>query len=182
MDKKKLRQIVRNRRKFITKEQSIVAGEYLLMHIKSLIDSATKISIYHACYGEISLSPVIDYALANGKEVYQPIATHQSKILSFERIYTSKEFPMFAPEDYELNQEIKCYNLDLIIMPLIAIDHIGHRLGQGGGYYDATLSNLSNRPVLCGVGYQWQMFENVPTDSWDVPLDYFVSEQKIYRF
>ena len=62
------------------------------------------------------------------------------------------------------------------------MDKSGHRLGQGGGYYDSTFGKLTPRPIMCGVGYEWQLRDVIPSDEWDVPLDYFVSDQHIYKF
>lgn len=182
MDKVSLRREVRIKRKEITVEETIIAGEQLLIQMRNLLEKYQKIAIYHACNGEISLEPLIKYALNNGKEIYQPIATKTSKILRFERMKSSAPTDIFVDEGYELYNEIKCYNLDLVIIPLLAIDKDGYRLGQGGGYYDSTLENVIHRPILCGVGYEWQMYDAVPYDSWDLPLDYFVSEQRLYKF
>lgn len=182
MDKKILRQKIRNQRKDIPAQDALQAGQFLLRQLIELVNTNAKIAIYHACGGEIDLQPIIEYCLAMGKEVYQPIAWLNDRAMRFERIYSSCHQPMFVGEDYELKQEIKCYNLDLVILPLIAIDRQGYRLGQGGGYYDTTFANMHQRPVLCGVGYEWQMQDSVPRDEWDVPLDYFASEQRIYKF
>lgn len=182
MDKKILRQKIRNQRKVITAQDALIAGEFLLKQLIDLLNASHKIAIYHASAGEIDVQPIVEYCLSNGKEVYQAIAWKTVREMRFERIYDSQPQQMFVDADYELKQEIKCYNLDLVILPLIAIDNHGYRLGQGGGYYDTTFASSEERPILCGVGYEWQMQDSVPCDEWDKPLDYFASEQKLYKF
>lgn len=181
-DKNILRQQLRTQRKEYSLIDSLRAGEKLLQNLTILLNKVNKIAIYHACAGEISLKPVIEYLLAHGKAVYRPVAIHSSKILRFEQIFDSADLPMFVTEDYQVTHEILCQDLDLILMPLLAVDLDGYRLGQGGGYYDATLSTVTNRPILCGVGYAWQLLNSVPRDEWDIPLDYFTSDLSLRKF
>jgi 5-formyltetrahydrofolate cyclo-ligase len=72
-------------------------------------------------------------------------------------------------------------SLDLVLMPLVAWDPAGGRLGMGAGLYDRTLAPLTNlaaanRPLLVGVGFELQRAEQLPRDPWDVPLDAIATE------
>lgn len=72
---------------------------------------------------------------------------------------------------------------DMFILPLIAFDMKGHRLGYGGGYYDRLLaqpSYSSSRRI--GYGYDFQKVECLPSEPYDVTLDYVVTETALYRF
>jgi 5-formyltetrahydrofolate cyclo-ligase len=94
---------------------------------------------------------------------------------------------IFAEPDYIPTDSIEWYNVDLIILPLVAIDRRGYRLGKGGGYYDTTLNAIrylqGDRPKLCGIGYSCQIYSgNLPVAEFDVPLDYFVSEDGLISF
>ncbi|MEO7786828.1 MAG: 5-formyltetrahydrofolate cyclo-ligase, partial [Sphingomicrobium sp.] len=73
---------------------------------------------------------------------------------------------------------------DLVIVPLLAIDHAGNRLGQGGGHYDRTLPELREKGArVIGVGWTMQMLEiALPADPWDVPLDAFASPDGLVEF
>lgn len=64
--------------------------------------------------------------------------------------------------------------LDVLLLPLLSIDKHGYRLGYGGGFYDRLLT--VNPPLLIGVGYHAQLSTALPHDSWDIPLDGFLSE------
>jgi len=182
MDKINLRQEMRLLRKNILAKEVYAFGEKLLLNLQELVARHNKIAIYHACHGEISLEPFIKYGLSHNKEIYRPVALRTSKMLKFERVVDLMDRDIFVDEGYKLFDEIKCYNLDLVIVPLLAVDKSGHRLGQGGGYYDSTFGKLTPRPIMCGVGYEWQLRDVIPSDEWDVPLDYFVSDQHIYKF
>ena len=61
--------------------------------------------------------------------------------------------------------------LDLLIMPLLACDHLGTRMGMGGGYYDRTLARCPARPFRVGLAYDFQQVERLQRQVWDQPLD-----------
>ena len=73
---------------------------------------------------------------------------------------------------------------DLVLVPLIAIDHRGTRLGRGKGHYDRALVGLKKGGArLIGVGWAMQrLADTIPADDWDVPLDAFASPQGIEWF
>ena len=73
---------------------------------------------------------------------------------------------------------------DLVLVPLVAIDGNGTRLGQGKGHYDRVLAKLRERgALLIGVGWQVQKIEDAITaDPWDVPLDGFASPDGLEMF
>lgn len=163
------------------------AADAICAHASILIDAATTIAIYHARSWEMNLGTLIKSAQKKHKKLYQPIAYKDHRFMRFET-YDYNASPLFAVADYIPSNEIPWYNLDLIFMPLVAVDKIGTRLGNGGGYYDTTLSEILKLPktkrktILCGVGFSCQMLEILPREDWDIPLDYFVSENGLYKF
>jgi len=82
--------------------------------------------------------------------------------------------PLDAPEVFP----------DLVLVPLVAIDAQGTRLGQGKGHYDRVLGKLREHgALLIGVGWQVQKLDQqIPTDHWDIPLDGFASPEGIEYF
>lgn len=73
---------------------------------------------------------------------------------------------------------------DLILVPLVAIDRKGTRLGQGKGHYDRVLANLREHgALLIGLGWQVQLVDaEIPVDPWDVALDGFASPDGLEMF
>lgn len=73
---------------------------------------------------------------------------------------------------------------DLVLVPLVAIDSHGTRLGQGKGHYDRVLAGLREHgALLIGVGWAVQLLDAaIPTDPWDVPLDGFASPEGVEMF
>ena len=66
--------------------------------------------------------------------------------------------------------------LDILLLPLLAIDQQGYRLGYGGGFYDQLLANCPKKPLLIGLGFHRQLVAILPHDPWDIPVDGFLSE------
>jgi 5-formyltetrahydrofolate cyclo-ligase len=71
---------------------------------------------------------------------------------------------------------------DVLLVPMLAFDRKGFRLGYGGGFYDRTLEKLRElkKVVAIGVAYHAQMVEEVPVDMHDAPLDYVMTEQECF--
>lgn len=70
---------------------------------------------------------------------------------------------------------------DLIVMPCVAFNMQGYRLGAGGGYYDRTLAALDGRPMTVGIAYERQRLDSFTPAAHDVPLDAIVTEEAVYR-
>ena len=70
---------------------------------------------------------------------------------------------------------------DLILVPLVAVDRAGTRIGQGKGHYDRVLGDLKRRrTLLVGIGWAVQLIDStIPVDPWDVPLDGFASPEGV---
>ena len=88
--------------------------------------------------------------------------------------------------DTPLHETTRSYGLDLVLMPLVAFDSDGNRLGMGKGYYDRTLKFLRLRkhwrkPRLVGIAYELQKLEQLPFQAWDIPLDAVVTEKSVYN-
>ena len=101
------------------------------------------------------------------------------------------KYAIYEPR-YDPKNTMAPWLLDIVLMPLIACDSSGHRLGMGGGYYDRSfefknylndsLCLQSNGPVLIGCGYDFQLIDQLESSGWDVGLNVWVSPSKVLRF
>ncbi len=72
---------------------------------------------------------------------------------------------------------------DVILVPLVAFDATGQRLGQGGGFYDRAIAEaVAARPLLIGVAHAFQQVDSVPVEAWDMPLDAVVTDERVHEF
>jgi 5,10-methenyltetrahydrofolate synthetase len=70
---------------------------------------------------------------------------------------------------------------DAVLLPMNGWDAQGYRLGYGGGFFDRTLVSLPRKPTAIGVSYELARLETIHPQSWDIPLDYVVTERGVYR-
>ncbi len=75
-------------------------------------------------------------------------------------------------------------DLDIILLPLVAFDEQGNRLGRGAGHYDRTLNYIKQHygrlPLLIGLAYDFQKVSEIVPDKWDVPMNMIITEKAVY--
>lgn len=183
LDKKTIRQTIREKCATLTISEVDSASYQLFLQMKPLLTNVKNIAIYNAHNKEINLKYLIEYCQKNNIIIYQPVAyknTRQMKLA----LYGSLDEDIFSDESVIIQNNYAWYNLDMIIMPLLAVGSNGYRVGQGGGYYDTTLSKLDlSNTILCGVGYDFQYISQaLAYDEWDTKLDIFVSPNMCINF
>ena len=70
---------------------------------------------------------------------------------------------------------------DHVLLPMNGWDEAGYRLGYGAGYFDRTLAALTKRPKVIGVSYEIARMPTIHPQSWDIPMDWVVTERGVYR-
>ena len=146
-----------------------------------------------ACYlpndGEMDLTVLIERLWKLGLETYLPVL-HRSKLrfLPYQRTTRLVDNHFGIPEP-EANTDQRCppSRLHTVLMPLVAFDSHGNRLGMGGGYYDQTFAfkkrpRVSTKPRLIGVAHEFQRVAELPNNDWDVPLDGILTERQLRMF
>ncbi|MFH1743997.1 MAG: 5-formyltetrahydrofolate cyclo-ligase [bacterium] len=92
----------------------------------------------------------------------------------------SPPYGIFEPVP-DLCEEWNDKPIDLALVPGLAFDIAGNRLGHGGGFFDRTLATLSPRPTIYGLAFEFQMRRSVPHDAHDVRVDGVLTEQRFFR-
>ena len=148
---------------------------------------ARRIAAYFAVNGEIGLKPVIDRALADGKQVFLP--NLEQKALRFAPYFDgqkmrSNRFRLPEP-DVDDDEMLVPGELDLVLAPLVVFDADRNRIGMGGGFYDRSFAFRKNpeitTPVLIGVAHEMQKVDSLDPEEWDVRLDMIITDERIYR-
>jgi 5-formyltetrahydrofolate cyclo-ligase len=70
---------------------------------------------------------------------------------------------------------------DTVLLPMNGWDDAGYRLGYGAGFFDRTLANFSRKPMVIGVSYELSKMATIHPQSWDIPVDWLVTERGVYR-
>ena len=186
--RKKIRQA---RRSLSVNEQKQHAAEaFRLARSSPLFLQSKRIAAYIAADGELNPSPLLDYAASCKKEIYLPVlrpfsnnSLWFSRYLSGDRLLPNR----FSIDEPNISRypPVPLWTLDLILLPLVAFDNKGHRLGMGGGYYDRTLARLKQharlpQPKLFGYAHECQKSSRIKINQWDIPLDGIITEKRIY--
>jgi 5-formyltetrahydrofolate cyclo-ligase len=153
----------------------------LAQHLTSLFAGVSVVAGYHPLGSEISPLPAMEEARAVGAIVAFPCFANPAKPFKF------LAGDPLEPGPFGIMQPAKRHPAvepDLVLVPLIAIDGAGTRLGRGKGHYDRALIGLrKSKARLVGVGWPLQrLTETIPADGWDVPLDAFASPEGVEIF
>ena len=172
MDKTSLRRSVRDMKRKMTRQEieqaSFRLGEKLVQH--PLYQEAKTIYGYLPFNQEVQTTPMLERALKEGKRVSVP------KIYGDEmRFIYIDDFTKVANSSFGIPEPIADgpFGDDpdaLVLMPGLAFDAAGHRIGYGGGFYDKFLAKEPTHPTLA-LCYGFQMFPLLETEEFDIPVD-----------
>jgi 5-formyltetrahydrofolate cyclo-ligase len=158
--------------------------DQLLTHLDSLSSwrASNVIASYRAIKDELDVTSIDLYALESGKNIVYP-AVVGSGLMEF-RVWSSgeplNEGQLGLHEPVEGAKVVTVEQIDFFLIPLLACDARGCRLGYGGGYYDRALAGA--RGFRCGVGYDDQYVQTLPAEEHDQRLDAFLSVRGIIKF
>lgn len=79
------------------------------------------------------------------------------------------------------DRRVDARRLDLVVVPGVAFDRRGHRLGHGKGYYDRLLAQVRPDAPLVGLAFECQLFPEIPSGPHDVAMDRVITEKAVYR-
>ena len=176
MDKKELRRYIREQKRHFTPQQlgemSLSIMSSLLSH--SQIQKADSVLMYHSLPDEVDTRSALDQFLAMGKKVLLPKVVSDTEMTIHE--YTGKD-SLQPSEPYGILEpttpEFSIINPQLsivVVVPGMAFDRQGHRLGRGKGYYDRFLSRIPNIYKI-GVCFPFQLVESVLSEETDILMD-----------
>lgn len=178
-DKKTLRQLIKRLKSEhpMTASQRFELGNLVIATIETQCANfvnARQILIYHELPDELPLSQAAQRWTAMGKKIYLPrIKGDDLEVVPCEG--TLKPDPRFGVEE-PCGPAVDASAIDMVIVPAVALDRHGNRLGRGKGYYDKFLRSLTGATTVgVGVGYDFQLVEHVPVDAHDVPLQFIVT-------
>ncbi len=185
MSKTDLRQAALKSRRSLTNENlGALSAEVkrMLLELPEFVEART-VATYVAKSDEVQTAGVIDAALAGGKRVLVPRADPASLQLSFFEIHSLSElspgsFGVLEPGEGALRFPLS--DSEVVLVPVVAWDEKGHRLGYGRGYFDNALKSRGAALAL-GLALESQRFPKVPQGPYDSLLDAIVTEKRVVR-
>ncbi len=190
LDRHSIRQHVRHLRRALTEEQQIQAAGLLAEHAVNFapLANARYIALFLSVDNELNTRPLIARLWQKKKQVSLPVLHPFSAghllFLRYtpETVLTTNKLRILEPP-LDIRQLITLDQLDVMIVPLVAFDSSGQRLGMGGGFYDRTLQNWRQHGFLpVGVAHDCQQVEYLPTAEWDVPLPVVMTPSRLWQW
>lgn len=179
--KSDLRRIARQTRRDAMARLGPAAGLALAGQATGLgLPAGAVVAGYWPLEGEIDPVPLMESLAARGHVLVLPAVTETGGILEFRR-WTPGEALEDGPHGTRHPATAPALAPNALLVPLLAFDRRGFRLGYGGGYYDRTLAGLRRDGEVFAVGLAFaaQEVERVPTDPWDIALDRIATEQGV---
>lgn len=188
-DKTSLRRQLRRRRASLPPQQRRSAEHRVLRRIvgAGLLRRGMRLGIYLAVGSELRLDGLNTLARQRGTRLFVPLLPRQGRMMRFGELGNRRgcwRRNQYGIREYHARPSVNAQRLHAVLMPLVGFDRHGGRLGQGGGYYDATFARHSagRHPQLIGIAFECQRIDgNLPLEQHDVRLDCILTEATRYQ-
>lgn len=177
-----LRRSMRRRLRSFTPEQCLAAGRPLAMALDEMGEFAGSacVCVYLSMAGEVATSPAIELCRRRGKRVVAPAwneaaaAYRLAELASLTRV---RRGPLGVPEPEDAAW-VPPRQVDFVLVPGLAFDLLGGRLGRGGGHFDRLLAVLPEHCLRVGVAFEAQLVVAVPMLEHDVKMHFLLTEKQ----
>ncbi|HQT44968.1 MAG TPA: 5-formyltetrahydrofolate cyclo-ligase [Candidatus Micrarchaeota archaeon] len=183
--KKEIRESVSARRNALSDEDVILASTSIIENLQSsfMYKKARTVLFYCSIRGEVYTHGAISAALKGGKIVALPKTNTGARELNLYKIRSLSDlakgaYGVLEPVPDHLHK-IGITDIDLVIVPGVAFDKEGNRIGLGLGYYDRLLPGVAGLGRICALAYSFQIVEKIPHDAHDIPMDCIFCEDHV---
>ncbi|MCD6557692.1 MAG: 5-formyltetrahydrofolate cyclo-ligase [Candidatus Aenigmarchaeota archaeon] len=185
--KQKIREEIRKKREVMNREDVFSKSYTIQEKLKKTAEfrNAKNVLFYVSTKNEVETHRIIEELLSSGeKNVIVPITDKKNKILKLSVIKSFSELTprthgILEPEN-KFIRPIEPEKVDLVIVPGIAFDKSGNRIGSGQGYYDKLLNTMKNTKKV-GLAFELQVIDDIPQEDHDVPVDMIITEKRIIK-
>jgi 5-formyltetrahydrofolate cyclo-ligase len=179
LNKQQLRQLILDQRKSLTKSEWQAQSDRICHQLQSfpLFKNAKTILAYFSFRYEPELSPLF----TNPKRWGFPRCIDRSLVWHSWQLGEQLTIGKYKTKEPLHNAPIlQSQEVDLILVPAVACDREGYRLGYGGGFYDRMLSQSQwQNKTTIGIVFQFAYLPKLPVEPWDIRLDYICTETTI---
>ena len=171
MDKKELRRAIRERKRAMTEEEIVARSAALgkAFSASALYQQAETIYGYLPYNQEVRTIPMLEQALRDGKKVAVPKVIGDEMVFIYMEDLSQVEKGYAGIPEPVTDGPVARDETALVLMPGLAFDREGHRIGYGGGFYDKFLQREPNHPTLA-LCYEFQLLEHLETEDHDIPV------------
>ena len=183
-----LRQTILAKRRQITEKESAQAGHSILKTIVQMdvFKRTINVASYISLSGELCTKDMNEYFMTRHHLCLPYMVTGQKgkmDFYSFKKgdVLVENRFHILEPKNQPENLVLED-KIDVIVVPLVAFDNKGNRMGMGGGYYDRMLKKVRKDCLVIGVAYEFQLVDDLIVEEWDMPMDIVITEKNCYEF
>ncbi|WP_406030164.1 5-formyltetrahydrofolate cyclo-ligase [Succinivibrio sp.] len=183
-----LRQKILAKRRQVTAKESAQAGLSILKTIMQMnvFKRTVNVASYISLSGELCTQDMNEYFMTRHHLCLPFMVTGLKGKMDFYSFKKGDElvenrFHILEPKNLPENL-ISEDKIDVIIVPLVAFDNKGNRMGMGGGYYDRMLKKVRKDCLVIGVAYEFQLVDELLVEEWDMPMDIVITEKNCYKF
>lgn len=179
MEKSDIRRKIKNLRMMLSEIEKMEAAEEVFAQLEktAAFMMADNILMYHSLPDELSTISFLR-KWKDRKHFFLPrVNGVDLEILPYEE--TRLELGSFQIEEPTGDNLADVNDMDLLVIPAVAYDRRGNRLGRGKGFYDRLLS--SSKATKIGVGYEFQLFDELPVEPHDIPMDMVITQKTVIR-
>ena len=174
-----LRQEKRAMRQTLLPAERQRVAELLAVRLMELypIQQAERLMAFVSLADEIDLSLFIEHWLEQGRELWLPRVSEGQGLEAVPfRGWEQTSFSNFGVRE-PLGPAGEPRKLEIILVPGLVFDASGYRLGYGKAYYDRFLAGIPPHIFKCGVGYEFQVVDDIGPQPHDVPMDWIITEK-----
>lgn len=175
MEKNEIRRKIKGLRQMLSEIEKINAADEVFARLEKTAAflMADRILMYHSLPDELSTHRFLS-KWNKMKRFYLPRVNGVNlEILPYDE--SRLELGAFHIEEPTGNETVSADEIELVVVPAVAYDRKGNRLGRGKGFYDRLLRTTSATKV--GVGYEFQLLDEIPAEPHDVPMDMIITQQ-----
>lgn len=179
MEKSEIRRKIKAMRSMLLEAEKISAADEVFEQLEKTAAFllADRILMYHSLPDELSTHRFLD-KWHGRKNFYLPRVNGVNlEILPYDE--SRLELGAFHIEEPTGNNTVPAEEIELVIVPAVAYDRAGNRLGRGKGFYDRLLA--STKATKVGVGYEFQIVDEIPAEPHDVKMDMVITQKTVLR-
>jgi len=185
--KKEMRRRIRALRESMSEEEQVLRSKQVITRLMTMtgagmVSGRLVFALYYPTRNEVDVRPLVKDLWRREKVVLFPRICPETNLMEFRQVHSfddftagpfklmepDESFPIWAPEQIEV-----------VIVPGVAFDLQGYRIGFGGGYYDRFLPDLKQDAVKIAPVFEFQIVEDLPHEVHDQKVDWLVSEARL---
>jgi 5-formyltetrahydrofolate cyclo-ligase len=188
LDKQQLRVFYKKLRSALSDEELEIKSLQITELLVDFLKRRNDLNHFHLFFPiskqrEVNTYPIKDFLEMRGNTIYTGRVATDSLTMQTLRLEAKTKFQLdqwgiAVPQDFKL---VSNEAIQVVIVPLLAYDQQGHRIGYGKGYYDVFLSSLSHSVLKIGLSF-FNPEVRIPSELHDIPLDYCITPENILTF